>query len=232
MINPQNVMDILGNLISARLTISSTSTNGPKNEEVAVILFKNVQSILNCTSYSFEDEDTLDLDFNIELADDDPPFDNNEDDDENIGDDDKIDDDCNRNDNSRDADYNDERHTTTQIHDELTIGYGQGYILFGTVVDWIDRFSSERELMGDNRRNHHPIIVILQQSYDNDNDLVNDDSHISVHHIAITLNISQGSVDTTEYHQKGYLMSSLKNNDLDMLIFVVKIYRSLKQSKA
>ena len=81
MINLQNV---LGNLISERLTISST--NGPKDEEAAAILFENVQSILNFTSYSFEDEDTFDHDFNIELTDSDFSFDNNEDDDENIDD--------------------------------------------------------------------------------------------------------------------------------------------------
>ena len=56
-------MDILANLISERLPIPSTSSNGLKDEEVAVILFKNIQSILNCSSYSFEDEDSLDLDF-------------------------------------------------------------------------------------------------------------------------------------------------------------------------
>ena len=95
----------MGNLISERLTISLTSTNGPKDEEVVAILFENVQSILNCRSYSFEDKDTLDLDFNIELTDDDFPFENNEDDDESIDDDD---DDCYRNGNSCDIDYNDE----------------------------------------------------------------------------------------------------------------------------
>ena len=70
------------------------------------ILFENVQSILNCTSYSFEDEDTLDHDFNIELTDDDSLFENNEDDAND--DDDDDDDDCNRNDDLRDNDYNDE----------------------------------------------------------------------------------------------------------------------------
>ena len=88
-----NLQNILGNLISERLTISLTSTNGPKDEEVAAILLENVQSILNCASYSFEDEDTLNHDFNIELIDNDSLFENNEGDDEN------IDDDCNRNDN-------------------------------------------------------------------------------------------------------------------------------------
>ena len=60
--------------------------------------------MLDCTSYSFEDEDTLDHDFNIELTDDDSPVESNEDDDVNIN----GDDDCNRNDDSRDTDYNDE----------------------------------------------------------------------------------------------------------------------------
>ena len=97
MIDLQNVMDVLGNLISERLSISLTSINRPKDEEVAVILFENVQSMLNCISYPFEDKDTLDHDFNIELSDDDSPFENNEDDD-----------DCNKSDASGDTDYNDE----------------------------------------------------------------------------------------------------------------------------
>ena len=45
-------------------------------------LFENVQSILNCTSYLFEDEDTLDQDSNIELIDDDSSFEYNEGDDD------------------------------------------------------------------------------------------------------------------------------------------------------
>ena len=40
-----NLQNILGNLISQCLTISLTSTNGPKDEEVAAMLFENVQSI-------------------------------------------------------------------------------------------------------------------------------------------------------------------------------------------
>ena len=65
-----DLQNVLENFISERLTIFLTSTSGPKDEEVAAILFENVQSILNWTSYSFEDEDTLDHDFNIKLIDD------------------------------------------------------------------------------------------------------------------------------------------------------------------
>ena len=38
---------ILENLIPEPLTISPRPTNGPKDEEVAAILFENTQSILN-----------------------------------------------------------------------------------------------------------------------------------------------------------------------------------------
>ena len=38
---------ILENLISERLTISSRCINEPKDEEVAAILFENIQSIFN-----------------------------------------------------------------------------------------------------------------------------------------------------------------------------------------
>ena len=54
-----NLQNILGNLISERLTISLTFIHGSKDEEVAAILIENVQSILNCTSYSFEDENMI-----------------------------------------------------------------------------------------------------------------------------------------------------------------------------
>ena len=49
MINPHSVIDILANLISDRLILSTTSSRTRKDEEVASILFENVESILNCT---------------------------------------------------------------------------------------------------------------------------------------------------------------------------------------
>ena len=45
MISLQNAMDVLGNLIFQRLIRSLTSTNGPKDEETAAILFENVITI-------------------------------------------------------------------------------------------------------------------------------------------------------------------------------------------
>ena len=119
MISLKNVMDVLGNLISERLRISLTSTNGPKNAEVAAIFFENIQSIVNCTSYSFEDEGTLDYDFNIELTDNDSPIENNEDDGENIDDD-----------ISRDTDYNDECKNENIVRHQFLLEYMKNIVQF------------------------------------------------------------------------------------------------------
>ena len=87
-----------------------------KDYKVTNILFENVQSILNCTLYLFEEKDAPDHDFNIELIDDDSLFDNNKDDDEN------VDDDYSRNDDSPDADYN-ERKNENIIRHQFSLEY-------------------------------------------------------------------------------------------------------------
>ena len=102
MINSQNVVDILGNLISERLTISLTSKKGQKDETVASLLFNNVQTLLNCTSYSFGDEATLDLDLDIESVDDKYSTDTN---DYFADNDDKSDDEFNVDNEPHDTDY-------------------------------------------------------------------------------------------------------------------------------
>lgn len=62
MINPYNVIELLTNLISNRLTFDERPDNTARDDEVAEILFDNVQSILSSTSYFYENHDTLDLD--------------------------------------------------------------------------------------------------------------------------------------------------------------------------
>ena len=119
-----NLQNVLGNFISERLTVSLTSTNGPKDKDVAAVLFEHVQPILNCTSYSFENEDTLDHDFNIELIDDDSPFENNEDDDEN------IDDDCNRNGDSHDTDHSDKCKNGNTVRHQFSLEYMENVVQF------------------------------------------------------------------------------------------------------
>ena len=97
---------------------------------MAAILFENVQSILNCTSYSFADEDTLDHDFNIELAGDNSTFENNEDDDRNIDDDHDHDHHCNSNDDSHDNDYNDKCKNENIVRHQFSLEYVKNVMQF------------------------------------------------------------------------------------------------------
>ena len=119
MTNPQNVVHILRNLTFERLTISSTCKKEPKDEAVASLLFNNVQALLNCPSYSFEDEDTLDLDFDIESVDDKYSTDTN---DYFADNDDKSDDEFNVDNEPHDTDY-DNKWKRENIRDQFSLEY-------------------------------------------------------------------------------------------------------------
>ena len=65
MINAHNVVRILSNLVSRRLPSSESTTFSAKDEEVAEHLFDNINTIMNSTTYHFENESTLDYDVNL-----------------------------------------------------------------------------------------------------------------------------------------------------------------------
>ncbi|CAF2891492.1 unnamed protein product [Rotaria sp. Silwood2] len=66
MINAHNVVRILSNLVSKRLPSSELTTFSAKDEEVAERLFDNINTIMNSTTYHFENESTLDYDVNLD----------------------------------------------------------------------------------------------------------------------------------------------------------------------
>ena len=61
MINPQNVVQLLGKYV-LKLSPSIVRSSDPsvRDEDAAKQLYENLLSILNCTEYSFETQDTLD----------------------------------------------------------------------------------------------------------------------------------------------------------------------------
>ena len=69
MINPYNVVNMLADLVSNRLTLNSTISTTQRDREVANMLFENVESILNSVCYSFENDFTLDSDNVAEVSD-------------------------------------------------------------------------------------------------------------------------------------------------------------------
>ena len=66
MLNAHNVIRILSSLFSRRLPSSGLTTFSAKDEEVAERLFDNINTIMNSTTYHFENESTLDYDVNLD----------------------------------------------------------------------------------------------------------------------------------------------------------------------
>ena len=69
MINPYNVVNILVDLVSNRLTPNSTISTTQRDREVANMLFENVESILNSVFFSFKNDFTFDSDNVVEVSD-------------------------------------------------------------------------------------------------------------------------------------------------------------------
>jgi hypothetical protein len=112
MINPHNVVDILTKLVSDRLTITSSPSNTRRDDEVAKMLFENVESILSSTSYSFENDHTLDVDCDDELINQETTSNDNDDD------------------NLHDGDYNDEHEKENIVQFKFSFSYMKNVIQF------------------------------------------------------------------------------------------------------
>ena len=108
-------MDIMANMISQRLTLTSAPPNAERDDEVAKMLFDNVQSILDWTSYTCEIDQTLDVDDDPESIDEEIPSDD--------GDDDTDDD-------SRDEDYTDEREKENVVQHQFSLEYMRNVVAF------------------------------------------------------------------------------------------------------
>jgi hypothetical protein len=67
-------------MISQRLTLTPAPPNTERINEVAKMLFANVESILDCTSYTCENDQTLDVDDDVESIDEEMPSDNEDND--------------------------------------------------------------------------------------------------------------------------------------------------------
>ena len=62
MVNPHNVLKVLLNLTSDRLSCNSPSSINPNEEHIALKLYKCLESIMESISHIFERETTLDHD--------------------------------------------------------------------------------------------------------------------------------------------------------------------------
>jgi hypothetical protein len=62
MINPRNVARLISDYLKKLLPYANlTYTDTPRDEDVARNIFHSIESILNCSHYCFESEQTLDF---------------------------------------------------------------------------------------------------------------------------------------------------------------------------
>jgi hypothetical protein len=130
MISPHNGMNILTKLVSERLTLSSTPINTRRDDEVATMLFENMESIVNCSSYSVENEETLDLDLNMLSINDESTSHDDDYNDDDYNDDDSDDPtyDYNDDDDNND-DYNDD-HENEKFLKQFSLAYMKNVVQF------------------------------------------------------------------------------------------------------
>ena len=108
-------MYILANMVSQRLTLTPAPPNTERDDEVAKMLFDSVESILDCTSYNCENDQTLDVDDHIESIDKEIPSDDDDDD---------------TYDELRDKDYDDEREKENAIQHQFSLEYMRNVVQF------------------------------------------------------------------------------------------------------
>jgi transposase len=125
--------------------------------------------------------------------------------------------------------------TATEIHNELTLAYGQDIVSYRTVARWFRRFSNERDSLEDNPRSGRPLSAITQENIDAVKHVVNDDPHISMDFIATSLDRSHDSkniilkqhVGLRKISSSEVLTNSLKKNGHDFFIFLLNILHNL-----
>jgi hypothetical protein len=151
MIDPVNVVEILSNLIADRLTLNSNTRNTTNDREVAESLFDSVQSIWNSTSYSFENEQTLDIDIDEETnidqfssTQDDDPISNMDDVDGNDGNIDDLGD-----------DYHDDQDINNTVKHQFSIEYMRNVLQF---YDQFDEVTGRRRHSFANVQRHFKCI--------------------------------------------------------------------------
>ena len=83
-----------------------------------------------------------------------------------------------------------------EIHDELKLAHPFNAPSLMTVWRWVDRFKSGSEDLEDHDRPGAPITATTPANIEAVRQLINDDPHISLHHLEAQTSLSYGSIET------------------------------------
>jgi histone-lysine N-methyltransferase SETMAR len=85
-------------------------------------------------------------------------------------------------------------YTARQIHVELCNAWGEGYVSYTTVAEWVQRFKQGRTSLEDDARIGRPVTSVTDKNIEAVRLLIEDNPHISIRYLAFELGISYGTV--------------------------------------
>ena len=86
--------------------------------------------------------------------------------------------------------------TPKSIHEELQTTLGEAALAYSTVKKWAALFKAGRESVEDDERSGRPKTAVNEDKVKAVEDFIMRDRRVSVRHIAATMNLSVGSVET------------------------------------
>lgn len=82
----------------------------------------------------------------------------------------------------------------TEIHKELSDAWGDGYVSYPTVGEWLRRFKEGRTSLEDDPRIGRPVIEATDGNIAIIRELIDENPHISIRYIVFETGISYGTV--------------------------------------
>lgn len=86
--------------------------------------------------------------------------------------------------------------TAKQIHEELCGAWGDGYVSYSTVAEWVHRFREGRTSLEDDSRIGRPVTGVTGANTEAVRMLIEENPHISIRYIAFELGVSYGTISS------------------------------------
>ena len=83
----------------------------------------------------------------------------------------------------------------TQIHEELRGAWGDGYVSYTTVAEWVHRFKQGRTSLEDDPRIGPPVTEGTDQNFEVIRTLIDENPHISIRYMVFETGLSYGNIN-------------------------------------
>ena len=84
---------------------------------------------------------------------------------------------------------------TTQIHEALRGAWGDGYVSYTTVAEWVHRFKQCRTSLEDDPWIGRPVTAATDQNIEVIRTLIDENPHISIRYMVFETDLSYGNIN-------------------------------------